>query len=84
MYAYVVPIDPDSGRLNAKRWLGGSKALNQMQTEFAEKVGAQHGLDRGIEGSKARHQTIKKHYAAIEKGTKGEVTITPKPSNLEY
>ncbi|EBF0417634.1 plasmid recombination protein, partial [Salmonella enterica subsp. enterica serovar Anatum] len=58
MYAYVVPIDPDSGRLNAKRWLGGSKALNQMQTEFAEKVGAQHGLDRGIEGSKARHQTI--------------------------
>ncbi|HAK2546034.1 TPA: plasmid recombination enzyme [Salmonella enterica] len=77
MYAYVVPLDPDSGRLNAKRWLGGSKALNQMQTEFAEKVGAQHGLERGIEGSKARHQTIKKHYAAIEKGTKNHVEISP-------
>lgn len=77
MYAYVVPIDPDSGRLNAKRWLGGSKALNQMQTEFAEKVGARHGLERGIEGSKARHQTIKKHYAAIEKSIKNHVEITP-------
>lgn len=76
MYAYVVPLDRDTGRLNAKKWLGGSKALNQMQTEFAEKVGARHGLERGIEGSKARHQTIKKHYAAIERAAVGHVAIS--------
>ena len=31
MYAYVVPRDPESGRLNAKRWLGRAKALRDMQ-----------------------------------------------------
>lgn len=66
MYAYVVPIDPDTGGLNAKKWLGGAKALNEMQTDFAEQVGARHGLQRGIEGSKARHTTVSKFYAAIQ------------------
>jgi len=37
-----------------------------MQTDFAEKVGAQFGLERGIEGSKAKHQTIKQYYAKIQ------------------
>lgn len=66
MYAYVVPVDPDTGGLNAKKWLGGAKALNQMQTDFAEQVGARHGLQRGIEGSKARHTTVSEFYAAIQ------------------
>ena len=66
MYAYVVPVDPDTGRLNAKKWLGGAKALNEMQTDFAEQVGARHGLQRGIEGSKARHTTVSEFYAAIQ------------------
>ena len=30
-------------------------------------MGQQHGLERGIEGSKAKHTTIKQHYAAISK-----------------
>lgn len=67
MYAYAVPIDEASGRLNAKKWLGGAKALANMQTEFANVVGSGHGLERGIEGSKAKHQRVKTFYAAIEK-----------------
>lgn len=39
MYAYVVPLDEATGRLNARRWLGGSKALSEMQTDFAATVG---------------------------------------------
>lgn len=66
MYAYTVPIDPNTGRLNAKKWLGGAKALSEMQTDFAEQVGARHGLQRGIEGSKARHTTISQFYASIQ------------------
>lgn len=56
MYAYVVPLDEGTGRLNARQWLGGSKALGDMQTEFANVVGAQHGLERGLKGRKAVHQ----------------------------
>ncbi|WP_344341131.1 MobV family relaxase, partial [Streptomyces rhizosphaericus] len=69
LYAYAVPLDPDSGRLNAKRWLGGAKALNHMQTDFAERVGERHGLERGIEGSRAKHQTVQRYYASLEQAT---------------
>ena len=65
MYAYVVPLDESTGRLNARRWLGGSKALSEMQTEFANVVGAQHGLERGIKGSKAVHQRVQRHYGLV-------------------
>lgn len=67
MYAYVVPRDPATGRLNARKWLGGAKALQVMQTEFANQVGKAHGLERGIEGSKATHQRVSQFYGQIER-----------------
>ena len=67
MYAYVVPKDPETGRLNCRRFLGGAKALSEMQTDFAVKVGQRHGLERGIEGSKARHITVQQYYAALNR-----------------
>jgi len=67
MYAYAVPLDPDTGRLNARKWLGGAKALQQMQTDFADQVGKPHGLERGIEGSKATHQRVSQFYGQIER-----------------
>jgi hypothetical protein len=65
MYAYVVPLDEATGRLNARRWLGGSKALSEMQTDFAATVGAHHGLERGIKGSRAKHERVKRHYGLV-------------------
>lgn len=67
MVAYVVPVDKETGRLNCKKWLGGTrKTLSKLQTEFHNKV--KHlGLERGVEGSLAKHKTIKQHYAEINK-----------------
>ena len=65
MYAYVVPLDESTGRLNARRWLGGAKALSEMQTDFAATVGAQHGLERGIKGSRAKHERVRRHYGLV-------------------
>jgi len=67
LYAYVVPLDADTGNLNAKKWLGGAKALSHMQTDFAKNVGKQHGFDRGVENSKAKHQTIRQFYGNLSK-----------------
>lgn len=65
LIAYVVPMD-DTGRLNARKWLGGRKLMSEMQTDFANQV--KHlGLERGLEGSRARHTTIKQYYAEIQK-----------------
>ena len=52
--AFVVPLV--NGKLNAKSFTGGAKVLAEMQTDFAEKVGLKHGLERGVERSKAVHQ----------------------------
>lgn len=64
LIAYVVPRDGE--KLNAKKWLGGRAVLSAMQTEFAQAVGLGYGLDRGEEGSVARHQTIKEYYAQVQ------------------
>lgn len=83
LVAYVVPRHPD-GRLSAKEFTGGRTVLSKMQTDFWKQVGARHGLDRGVEGSKARHTTVKDFYAALTK----EPTLAvpeppPEPSKLD-
>lgn len=68
LVAYIVPIDP-AGKLNARHFLGGRKLLSDMQTDFANRV-SHIGLERGIEGSRAKHTKIKEHYAEIQKPIK--------------
>ena len=68
LVAYVVPLV--DGKLNAKHFLGGREKLSKMQTDFATNVGQSVGLVRGLEGSKAEHQTIKKYYTNIDTAVK--------------
>ena len=35
---YVVPLDPDTGHLNARRWIGGAARCRQQQTDYAAAV----------------------------------------------
>ena len=65
LVAYVVPID-SQGKLNAREFLGGRAKLSKMQTDFHDQV-KDLGLERGLEGSKAEHTTIKDFYAEIQK-----------------
>lgn len=74
MSAFVVPLTRD-GRLSAKEFIGDREKMRQDQTSYAERV-ASLGLDRGIEGSRAKHQTVKAYYAALERQP-AHVTITP-------
>lgn len=61
--AYVVPVDPDTGRLNAKRWTGGRQRCSAMQTRCHVAAGEPHGLQRGRKGSTAEHMSIRRWYA---------------------
>jgi Skp family chaperone for outer membrane proteins len=58
----LIPID-ERGKLNARGLVGGKAQLSAMQTDFAERVGRNHGLQRGIERSGARHEDIKSFRA---------------------
>lgn len=64
MQVLLVPLL--DGKLNAKRLVGNRGDMQQMQTDFAEKVGAPHGLRRGEKGSRAKHTSIKQFYGAME------------------
>mgnify|MGYP000048450529 CR=1 FL=1 len=60
---YVVPNK--DGRLNARHWLGGRQLLSQMQDRMAQCV-AHLGIERGVKGSKAKHDRVARFYGAIE------------------
>ena len=63
MVAYVVPMK--EGRLRSTAFIGGPQMLSEMQTDFAQAVGREFGLERGVEGSNAKHQTIREYYARV-------------------
>jgi 5S rRNA maturation endonuclease (ribonuclease M5) len=55
--------------------------LSDMQTDFAEKCGQPFGLNRGIEKSGAKHQTIREYYAKIQAPTPEIKTqVPPEPA----
>lgn len=65
LVAYVVPMTKD-GRLSAREFLGGAAKLRKMQTDFHRQCGMPLGLNRGIEGSKATHQSVSRYYKGLE------------------
>ncbi|EHU1749936.1 plasmid recombination protein [Acinetobacter baumannii] len=77
LVAYVVPIDLE-GKLNAREFLGGRAKLSKMQTDFHDQV-KDLGLERGLEGSKAEHTTIKDFYAEIQKPNDKKYLIQKPP-----
>lgn len=64
LVAYVAPMTKDN-RLSCRDFLGGPAKMKQMHTDFHNSCGKQRGLERGIEGSKAKHQDIKSFYTAL-------------------
>lgn len=62
-HAFVIPID-ENGKLNARSFTGGRAAMRQMQDSYAKAMKS-HNLDRGIKGSSAKHQDIKKFYTKL-------------------
>lgn len=65
----ITPKD-ENGKLNARKFFGGRDKLSELQTSFYEEVGKAHGLERGIRGSKAKHQTIKSYYEKLNQKDK--------------
>lgn len=65
MSAFVTPVTKD-GRLSAKEFIGNKKKMSDDQTSYAEKVESL-GLQRGIKGSNAKHQSIRQYYELVNK-----------------
>lgn len=75
MYVYLVPLD-ENGKLNCRKFMGGTRdVMSKLQDSFADVVGKKHNLERGIKGSKAKHQSIAQYYKKINSSLDG-VTFT--------
>jgi len=61
--AYVVP--EVEGKLNCREILGGREKVRKLQSDYADAM-SEFGLERGIEGSKASHTTVKTFYSQIK------------------
>lgn len=82
LYAYVVPKD-EKGKLNCRSFFGEKDALSKMQTNFAEEVSLKHGLERGLQGSKAHHVDIKQYYRNVNAATPPEPSVSvPEPTAM--
>lgn len=83
LYAYAVPID-GRGRLNCRAFLGGREKLSALQDEFYEAVGKPSGLERGVRGSRAKHQEVKRFYSLVAEVDRLELPAidVPRPPRL--
>ena len=66
--ALVVPLLDDARGLNAKYWIDGRIKMAALQDSYARAM-EPLGLERGVKGSVADHQTVKAFYAKIEQPT---------------
>ncbi|MBD2766574.1 plasmid recombination protein [Hymenobacter sp. BT664] len=64
IHATVVPIDA-AGKLNCRAMLGDRQKMRSMQTSFAAQL-APLGLQRGVEGSQAQDQEVKRFYGLVK------------------
>jgi hypothetical protein len=67
LHAVTVPIV--EGKLNAKAIYGDRSKMREMQTSYAQ-VLADLGLERGVEGSRAQHQPLRRYYGQVEAMTR--------------
>lgn len=75
MWCHVIPIH--QGKLNARHFIGGHKnRLVELQTDFHKKVAEQFGMDRGIQGSKARHTSVRQWYTVMREALNLSTTTT--------
>lgn len=62
-HSIVIPID-DKGHLNASYFTDGRIKMNALQDSYGDLMQKNHNLKRGLKGSVAKHEDIKRFYAA--------------------
>lgn len=77
----MTPITKE-GKLAAKNFIGSRELLRNDQTNIAQAM-QDLGLERGIEGSKAKHQSVRQYYRNLEAQTVRVTSEMVKPQIVE-
>lgn len=76
-HSMVVPID-DKGKLNCSYYLDGKQKMIEMQDSYGELMNKNHNLKRGLKGSIAKHEDIKRFYTQLNQGIAQEGPVIGK------
>ncbi len=71
IHAYFVPLD-DEGQLRCNHFFDGRQKIHEFQDSYYQTMRLIE-LERGIKGSRAKHQDIKDFYRIVEEGRDLEV-----------
>lgn len=71
-HAFIIPID-DKGHLNARYYVRSRQKMIEMQDSYGSLMKKEHNLERGVHGTKATHNDIKKYYAALNAAIEKEL-----------
>jgi hypothetical protein len=74
---------PGELRLSAKTFTGGRYKMTGLQTDFYENVSKSCGLERGVQGSTAKHQDVKHFYAELEPKMKAANAVIDEAKQAE-
>lgn len=74
IHCVVVPLTKD-GRLSAKEVMGDRRKLSQLQTDYGTRMQQLFGLERGIKGSTATHDSVREYYGRIENALQQSRTL---------
>lgn len=82
MHAMVVPVDPETGRLNAKRWVGGRGKLREMQSAFADWQSS-FGVERGKPRPGRKHTRVSDWYDGHARLDEREASLKERESRTQ-
>lgn len=79
IHCVVVPLTKD-GRLSAKEVMGDRRKMSQLQEDYGNAMQKNFGLQRGIKGSTATHDSVREYYARISQcvdASRNETVMMP-------
>lgn len=79
IHCVVVPLTKD-GRLSAKEMMGDKRKMSQLQEDYGKAMQENFGLQRGIKGSNATHDSVREYYARISQcigASRNEAVMMP-------
>lgn len=65
VHCVVVPLTKD-GRLSAKEVMGNRHKMSELQDSYGKLMQNKFGLQRGIKGSTATHDSVREYYGRIK------------------
>lgn len=66
IHCVVVPITAQ-GRLSAKSVMGDRRSLSKLQEDYGRAMFSSFGLERGVKGSTATHDSVREFYGRVDR-----------------